>query len=167
MADVTAKICTSCHKILPLEAFHINKRGKHGRESKCKKCKLSLQAIHRSKPEVRARIKTKDAERWRNNTAYRERELARRRTPEVKERQRKATERYKASLYLLPPCLSHNCTHPDCAHHSNIKAVLSSAPLLINSFLLSFSSLWNSLYSPSIVESFTASLAITLKSFSS
>jgi hypothetical protein len=45
---------------------------------------------------VRARIKAKDAERWRNNAAYRERELARRRNPEIKERQRKATEKYKA-----------------------------------------------------------------------
>jgi Skp family chaperone for outer membrane proteins len=96
MADVTAKVCTSCHKILPLDAFHINKAGKYGRESKCKECKLSLQAIHRSKPEVRARIRVKDAERWKINAPYRERELARRQTSEVKERQRKASAKYKA-----------------------------------------------------------------------
>src|SRR5690606_33720401 len=41
-----------------------------------------------------------------------------------------------ASLYLLPPCLSHNCTHPDCAHHSNIKTSHVSCPILLSYPLL-------------------------------
>ena len=42
--DVT-KTCQKCHTEKPLEEFHVQKTGKHGRLAYCKECKLLDQKI--------------------------------------------------------------------------------------------------------------------------
>ena len=96
MAEPIIKICTECHHPLPLNMFHKHKAGKYGRDSKCKKCKLSIQAKHRSKPEVKERIRISDADRWANDAEYRDHQKAIKATPEGRIKQRIAVAKHRA-----------------------------------------------------------------------
>jgi hypothetical protein len=66
MADVTAKVCTGCHRILPLEAFRKASKGKYGRDAKCKDCRNSYMKEYRKNPEIIERERVYHAERYKD-----------------------------------------------------------------------------------------------------
>ena len=91
MADVTAKVCTSCHKILPLEAFRKASKGKYGRDAKCKDCRNAYMKEYRKNPEIIERERIYHAER------YKEPEYRLRQRHNAQKPERKAQKsRYKA-----------------------------------------------------------------------
>ena len=52
----TSKTCTRCQAHKPLEQFHKQPRGRHGRTAWCKPCVAETQREYRSRPEVRERM---------------------------------------------------------------------------------------------------------------
>lgn len=62
----TSKACSLCHEVKPLEEFHRQPKGKHGRHSQCKSC------FNRNARVLKKKTYTKDQKRrWLLATRYR------------------------------------------------------------------------------------------------
>lgn len=106
-----SKICTTCKKLLPLDAFGMDSRAKDGRQYRCLSCYREIDKVRRKTPEARAKHraymaqKSQDPEyraRMRVHRArYAEKNKdgirAKSRSPEAKARARaRAQERYRS-----------------------------------------------------------------------
>lgn len=64
------KTCTDCKETKPLEDFGPEKRGKHGRRSKCRPCMRERTQTYEARPEVAQRKKERREQWYRDNPDY-------------------------------------------------------------------------------------------------
>ena len=95
MADVLAKVCTGCHRVLPLDAFRKASKGKYGRDAKCKHCRNAYMKDYRKNPDIIERERIYHAERYKD-PEYRLRLRLNAQKPERKAQKAKYKAKYSA-----------------------------------------------------------------------
>jgi len=94
MAAPIIKICTTCNKPLPLEAFKNAKKGKHGKESVCRECRKAYMKEYHQRPEVKEYERLYHAEAYRS-PEYRKRQYLNAQKPELRARKLTYLAKYR------------------------------------------------------------------------